>query len=448
GILLCFLLLEPLMTKNTTYPTKPVTTALALPNTQTVTKYPATNTTPQRKWLTYKEIGKKRAKGLCFYCDQKYMPGHKCSGQMFVLEVSPDEREHIEDSLETHLGEEVESPNANGELLLSECYASLQISLNAISGVPTYNTMRMKAMVNKHLLHLLMDTGSTHNFLDLFTAKKLGCKLTKTYPLQVMWLEEIKCQPFTTLLKKNAFSWTNEAQAAFENLQQAMSQAPVLALPNFQEEFVIETDASGYGISAVLQQKGHHIAFLSKALAHMHQSLSAYEKELLAVVVALQKWRGYLLDRHFKIRTDHFSLKSQREGELLTILTALPSNEFIEAISTMLTTDRVLSGIVKDLQDGSLVTSKYSWQNDQLKRKGRWVVGPDEQLRTRMVLHFHTLAVGGHSGVQATFKRLGSFSIGRGKSTVLVVVDRLSKQAHFIAVTHLYHSSIIPGQHL
>ncbi|GJW07538.1 reverse transcriptase [Tanacetum coccineum] len=215
-----------------------------------------------------------------------------------------------------------------------------------------------------------------------------------------------------------------------------MSQVSVLALPNFQEEFIIETDASGYGIVSVLRQKGHPVAFLSKTLAPRHQSLFAYEKELLAVVVALQKWRGYLLDRHFKIRTDHFSLKYvldqrittpfqskwlpkllgfdyeidykqrkenivvdalsriQRQGELLSILTALPSNEFIDANTIMWTTDLVLNGIIKSLQDESLVTTKYTWQGDQLKRKGKWVVGPNEQLRKIMVSHFHTSVVG------------------------------------------------------
>ena len=96
---------------------------------------------------------------------------------------------------------------------------------------------------------------------------------------------------------------------AFEKLQQAMSESPMLALPNFNEEFVIETDASGIGIGAVLQQNGHPIAYLSKTLAPKHRALSTYEKELLSMVLALQKWRGYLLDRHFKIRTHHFSLK-------------------------------------------------------------------------------------------------------------------------------------------
>ncbi|GKB26613.1 putative mitochondrial protein [Tanacetum coccineum] len=96
-------------------------------------------------------------------------------------------------------------------------------------------------------------------------------------------------QPLTVLLKKNAFLWNLEAQAAFERLKQAMTQALVLALPNFNEEFIIETDASGYGIGAVLQQKGHLIAFLSRTLAPKHQSLYAYEKELLVVVCSGSK---------------------------------------------------------------------------------------------------------------------------------------------------------------
>ncbi|GKB44887.1 retrovirus-related pol polyprotein from transposon 17.6, partial [Tanacetum coccineum] len=115
-------------------------------------------------------------------------------------------------------------------------------------------------------------------------------------------------QPMTALLKKNAFNWSDEATESFHALQQAMVKSPVLALLNFNKEFTIETNASGYGVGALLQQEGHPISFLSKTLALKHQSLAAYEKELLAVVLALQKWRGYLLDGHFKIRNDHFSL--------------------------------------------------------------------------------------------------------------------------------------------
>ena len=71
----------------------------------------------------------------------------------------------------------------------------------------------------------------------------------------------------------------------------------------------METDASGTGIGAVLCQNGHPTTYLSKTLFAKHQVMSTYEKELLAVIAALDKWKGYLLDRHFKIKTGHFSLK-------------------------------------------------------------------------------------------------------------------------------------------
>jgi len=68
-----------------------------------------------------------------------------------------------------------------------------------------------------------------------------------------------------------------------------MASAPVLALPNFNEDFIIETNASSTGFRAVLMQQGYPIAYISKALAPKHQGLSAYEKELLALVYAVEK---------------------------------------------------------------------------------------------------------------------------------------------------------------
>jgi hypothetical protein len=67
-----------------------------------------------------------------------------------------------------------------------------------------------------------------------------------------------------------------------------------LALPNFSQPFVIETEASGVGIGAVLMQAGHPLAFLSRALGPRSQGLSAYEKEYMAIIMAVDHWRSYL----------------------------------------------------------------------------------------------------------------------------------------------------------
>ncbi|GJW41349.1 hypothetical protein Tco_0067194 [Tanacetum coccineum] len=75
--------------KNTSYAPKSTTTTLALlaPNTQIVHKYYANETSVPKKLLSQKEFADKRAKNLCFYCDKKYVPGHKCEGRMFSLEI-------------------------------------------------------------------------------------------------------------------------------------------------------------------------------------------------------------------------------------------------------------------------------------------------------------------------------------------------------------------------
>lgn len=88
-----------------------------------------------------------------------------------------------------------------------------------------------------------------------------------------------------------------------------MTCTPTLAMPNFNEPFVIESDASGNGIGVVLSQQGKPIAYMSRALGVSKKSWSTYAKEMLAIVQAIRTWRPYLLGRKFYIQIDHRSLK-------------------------------------------------------------------------------------------------------------------------------------------
>lgn len=94
-----------------------------------------------------------------------------------------------------------------------------------------------------------------------------------------------------------------------EELKEAMCSVPILALPNFEEEFILEIDASGASLGALLSQRGRPIAFFSQALNGRACYKSVYERELMAIVFAIQKWRHYLLGRHFLVRTNQKSLK-------------------------------------------------------------------------------------------------------------------------------------------
>ena len=71
----------------------------------------------------------------------------------------------------------------------------------------------------------------------------------------------------------------------------------------------METDAPWVGMGAILMQEMHPFAFVSKALGLQHLALSTYERELLAIIYAVTKWKHYLRGRRFLIRTDHSSLK-------------------------------------------------------------------------------------------------------------------------------------------
>ena len=124
-------------------------------------------------------------------------------------------------------------------------------------------------------------------------------------------------QPLTDLTKKklpDRVNWTEECQQAFESLRNALSTRPVMRNPDFGREFILQTDASKYGVGAVLsqlddQQHEHAIAYFSKKLLPREQRYSTVEKECLAVKLGVQAFSVYLLGRPFIIQTDHRALQ-------------------------------------------------------------------------------------------------------------------------------------------
>jgi transposase InsO family protein len=123
--------------------------------------------------------------------------------------------------------------------------------------------------------------------------------------------------PFTKCLKKGAKIDTNDASylEAFHKCKELLTNAPVLAYPDFTKTFNLTTDASNIAIGSVLSQSNRPIAFYSRTLNSAEKNYSTIERELLAIVESTKHFRPYLYGKHFEIETDHkplvwlFSLK-------------------------------------------------------------------------------------------------------------------------------------------
>jgi hypothetical protein len=124
--------------------------------------------------------------------------------------------------------------------------------------------------------------------------------------------------PLTALLKNNYFTWTPTTAQDFQTLKMAMCTSPVLALPDFTKTFVLESNSFGKGIGIVLMQEGQPLAFTSKQLPERSLGKSIYEKEMLAILHAVDIWKPYLLGKRFQIKLDHQSLKYFMEQHLFS----------------------------------------------------------------------------------------------------------------------------------
>ncbi|XP_017425527.2 transposon Ty3-G Gag-Pol polyprotein [Vigna angularis] len=350
-------------------------------------------------------------------------------------------------------------------------------------------------------------------------------------------------RPLTDLLKKGGFTWNEKAEEAWQTLKTVVTTAPVLSLPNFQQPFHIKCDASGKGVGAVLMQGKKPIAFFSKALSEGALSKSIYEKELMALVLAIQHWRPYLLGQRFIVHTDQRSLRYLLEQRITThnqqnwiakllgydfeiiykvgttnrvadalsrrdegvndedkelSVIARPYWQDFEEVMKEVVEDEKLRKVIEEIEVDPNSHPAYTIEHGRLHYKGRLVLSAQSSWLPRLMAEFHLTQMGGHSGVYRTYRRIAQslFWVGmkkditefvakclvcqqhkylasspqgllqplpipnaiweelsmdfvvrlpksQGYDAILVVVDRLSKYAHFIPLKHPYSARTV-----
>jgi hypothetical protein len=263
--------------------------------------------------------------------------------------------------------------------------------------------------------------------------------------------------PLTQLLRKDNFRWSAEAAAAFRTLQRALTMVSVLRLPAFDSEFVIECDASGSGIGAVLHQGDGPIAFFSHPMVPRHAKLAAYERELIGLVQAVRHWRAYLWGRSFLVRTDHYSLKflldqrlstipqhqwaskllgfdfrvEYKPGKMNVVANALsrrdtetsaeamalsaPSFQLFKDLRAVYTTDATLTSLRQEVRDG-LRGKQWAVVDDLVTRGGCIYVPAFSPLVEELLTTAHGA---GHEGTQKTLHRLHADFFVPGARTIV-----------------------------
>lgn len=129
--------------------------------------------------------------------------------------------------------------------------------------------------------------------------------------------------PLHHLTGNNPWAWGPDQQTAFDRIKQTITSAPVLAIPNDDDPFKVECDASDFAIGAVLSQKQDDlwkpIAFLSKSLSPAERNYEIWDREMLSVLTSLKEWRHFLLGARnvFEIHNDHRNLEYFRQPQNL-----------------------------------------------------------------------------------------------------------------------------------
>lgn len=248
--------------------------------------------------------------------------------------------------------------------------------------------------------------------------------------------------PISDLLKHNVktFKWTDEAENAFNKLKILLTSNPILFMPDFSKPFIIESDASNDGVGAVLLQnldgQERVIEYMSQRLSPTQMNYSVTEKECLALVLAIEKWRSYIEGAKFSVITDHASLKwlynlKDPSGRLarwalrllpydFTILHRKGVNHVVpDALSRCVETiDLDADDFMDNLEYNSLRDDivvypdkfpKYFVDGSVIYCKtygDKWKLLVPYNLREKLLMYYHDNELASHQGVLRTYKRI------------------------------------------
>jgi hypothetical protein len=253
-------------------------------------------------------------------------------------------------------------------------------------------------------------------------------------------------KPLTQLLQKDiAYKWTHAQNKAFQELKTAVSEAPVLIIPDPTLPYTVVSDASGFAVGAALCQdhgKGlQPCAYLSRTMNTAERNYPVHEQELLAIVTALREWRHYLLGNKFTIYTDHRSLKYistqpslsprqtrwseflqqfdfeivYRPGKENTVADALSRRPDLKlhGITSIDVDTSILDEIRQAYQEDKVTKSIITNGHEQFAVKDGWIykngclyVPNNSSIRTRLLTEEHDTAINGHLGEYKTFERM------------------------------------------
>ncbi|RVW39687.1 Transposon Tf2-8 polyprotein [Vitis vinifera] len=250
-----------------------------------------------------------------------------------------------------------------------------------------------------------------------------------------------------------------------------MTTIPVLALPNFSQLFIVETDASGYGLGAVLMQSHRPVAYFSQVLTARERQKSIYERELMAIVLAVQKWRHYLLGRHFIFRpgmenkaADALSrIPISMEGcwmiRMLILgilgpwhspLQGAPSPSKSSPLVPAFLQEghaSVVGGHSEFLRTYKRLTRDFFWvgmKNDIKEFVEKCLVCQQNKTLTLSLAGLlQPLSIPDKIWDDVTMDFIEGLPKSEGYNSILVVVDRLSKYAHFSLLKHPFTAQTV-----